>query len=206
LLLEHLESVHNFEFNGVSIKNIKLEPDVQDPNHSCRTCERKFKSRISYRTHLRKVHSILMKPIDVLPKHNTASTDPDLYCNLCHTSYYNQSYIQHHFRSVHSDILPKLNNTDSHCIPCKKSFKSRLLYRKHCKLVHDVKPTMPNLSDKVCCEICKVNYKNEEIHGTHCNRHFDLTKPNPTTINISDNSKVCKHSQYIHKMLNVSAF
>ncbi|KAG2206361.1 hypothetical protein INT46_002669 [Mucor plumbeus] len=172
LLLEHLESVHNFEFNGISIKNIKLEPDVQDPNHSCRTCERKFKSRISYRTHLRKVHSILMKPIDVLPKHNTTSTDPDLYCNLCHTSYYNQSYIQHHFRSVHSDILPKLNNTDSHCIP-----------------LHDVKPTMSNLLDKVCCEICKVAYKNEEIHGTHCNRHSDLTKPNPITINLSDNSK-----------------
>lgn len=213
--MDHLKLVHNFEFNGVSIKNIKLEPDVQDPNHYCRTCDREFKSRLGYRGHLRTVHFILLKAIDISPSDNTASTDPNLYCNLCQTSYCNRSYLQHHIRSAHSDILPKPNNTDNYCISCKKSFKSELLYRKHCRRVHALKPTTPSCPVKHYCKICKITYKSKEIYEAHCNYHCRLTEPKstivnpeivPNTANHNNDSKTCKYPQFTHKMFGVFSF
>lgn len=93
----------------------KINPDFYDPNFHCSSCDRNYKSRKGYRSHLRTVHSLVLhsKPSRNLTKLKPNVSDPNFYCCTCQREYQTKAKYTQHLRSVHKiekEYLEKFKN------------------------------------------------------------------------------------------------
>ncbi|KAL9557104.1 hypothetical protein MBANPS3_001561 [Mucor bainieri] len=56
-VLNHRQSVHN---KHSKIKHINVEPDINDPNDYCKSCESSYPKKHLYRIHLRETHHMIL--------------------------------------------------------------------------------------------------------------------------------------------------
>lgn len=86
-------------------------PDIDDPNNSCRACEKNYNFRSKYRAHLHYVYHIALLLLigNVNRKIAPDPNDSHHYCNVCKKSWMTQGGYRTHCKNVHFMIL-------SHCI------------------------------------------------------------------------------------------
>lgn len=81
----------------------KINPDFYDLNLYCSACDKAFKTRKTYGSHLKTVHSLILysKPSQSLTKLKPNVSDPNFYCCTCQREYRNKAAYTQHLRSVH---------------------------------------------------------------------------------------------------------
>jgi transposase-like protein len=80
--------------------NFDIEPDLEDPNPYCKSCDYKLKRFYNYRLHLRDIHKIVLKSLSKKPKPNykiePGQNDPNHYCKSCDYKFSNRyGYLKH---------------------------------------------------------------------------------------------------------------
>ncbi|KAL9540755.1 hypothetical protein MBANPS3_009501 [Mucor bainieri] len=201
-VLDHRKATHNTR--STKIKHINIEPDVNDPNNYCKSCESYYSSRYLYRGHLRATHHMVLgtevwtKPrADVHPD----PQDPNAYCRSCQRFYSNQGVYREHLKTVHKadlDRLRPVRNTDMippdwndpnlHCSSCDSTFKSRPPIKKS--------PRKTDLVLNNYCNVCKRSYKHTKAYRAHCKKVHGLEPvkfANPNVApDINDPDNYCK--------------
>lgn len=81
-----------------------IKPDFYDPNFHCSACDRNYKSKNSYRSHLRTVHALILHPKQPrsLTKLKPNVSDPNFYCCACQRKYQTKYKYIHHLKSFHN--------------------------------------------------------------------------------------------------------
>ncbi|KAL9537041.1 hypothetical protein MBANPS3_012136 [Mucor bainieri] len=144
--LLHKQEVHNVT-HRTRFKHMDLEPDVDDPNNYCATCEKSFSTKDSYDYHLKSLHFIV-RVRDVLePDVN----DPNFYCQSCDFTYMDQKFYFKHLKSYHG---MKVRSSSS-----SSSFKTRM---------PKVVKKQPK-KNKVCCRACGAGFSNKSYYVYHTN-------------------------------------
>ncbi|GAN11640.1 hypothetical protein MAM1_0768d11218 [Mucor ambiguus] len=161
----HSNSVHNIK-RFKKIKDINVEPDINDPNNYCKSCESQYKSRIMYRTHLKRIHHMMLQSLLKL-KHKFEKTgiapdpeDQNAYCCSCDRFYQNMVCYRRHLKAVHKmtpmqlkhkrrtrransiknpNIVPDYYDPNLHCSSCNQTYGSKKQYRTHCAGVHGLR-------------------------------------------------------------------
>ncbi|KAL0138376.1 C2H2-type zinc finger transcription factor [Mucor lusitanicus] len=132
---QHLQLVHSI-FKSAPPQT-KEKPDIDDSNNYCRACQKNFLSIYNYRSHLRKVHQMMLPFLRVKVDHKQLP-DPynrDYYCSHCR---------QVHFMTLdhHSIVNPKakinVNGPDLYCSQCERSFTTNLCFKRHLGRVHSI--------------------------------------------------------------------
>ncbi|KAK4518427.1 uncharacterized protein ATC70_008644 [Mucor velutinosus] len=168
LLMKHRQTAHNGRgYGGTSIKHLHLNPVLNDPNHHCRACERRFTNLSGYRTHLRLVHHIPR-----LAKHDTQPTTgerstvaaaskpseanhsrtindpqtPKFRCSFCSVRFDSRLTLTQHQINDHKK---RRNSKTAHCIDCNTQYKSTQECSRHRRQVHnaDVRKTSATTAD-----------------------------------------------------------
>ncbi|KAL7313120.1 hypothetical protein PS15m_006904 [Mucor circinelloides] len=175
--LSHMDNAHNVSFAKQAYKRPRENtttpvdtptsatnslPDVHDSNFYCRVCDRTLRSKFSFNSHLRAVHSI--DPDQTLhpaKKRNVLLDidDPDNYCTLCDLKFKDQSTFNQHLRSRHR-IKRKLNTT-----PLTSNAKSK----------QNVLP--PSESQKFVCSVCKQRQPTLGHHRQHLRISHQMVLP-----------------------------
>jgi transposase-like protein len=111
----HLLTVHKMTLESLE-KSIPrrpkpqtdLSPVVDDPNHTCRSCEYQFSSRFAYRKHLWVIHKMKLerlkriKPtLEPQPNISPVVDDPNNNCRSCNHQFSNKRWYRSHLFNVH---------------------------------------------------------------------------------------------------------
>ncbi|CAO3619697.1 unnamed protein product [Mucor fragilis] len=105
--------VHASMIESSSSSLRSTEPDINDPNFHCSSCNFTYKSQPRYWKHLRRTHNIIQTsryPInhDILPDWN----DPNCHCRSCNRSYSSRANYNYHCRHIHGMEKPVKLETD----------------------------------------------------------------------------------------------
>ncbi|KAL9543199.1 hypothetical protein MBANPS3_008230 [Mucor bainieri] len=193
-VLEHRHSIHidkRYTSNR-KIKNIDTEPDIHDHNFYCKSCERRYNNKKIYRSHLKAVHYMVLKPLhnwkardnNVFP--DPDPDDPNLYCRACDHTYARKSSYNRHCQYLHGMKHVKVANQhstmpsslmDTYCQVCDRRFARPNSYRRHLFTIHKVdwrltqqtqSNILPNANDPnfYCCS-CSKKMANKESFKHH---------------------------------------
>ncbi|KAI7907835.1 uncharacterized protein BX663DRAFT_492149 [Cokeromyces recurvatus] len=178
------------------------ELDLKNPNFYCRICDIKYAHNTSYKRHLRRAHNLVnlatqlkytrpnLKP-GVIPDIN----DPNFFCRSCERVYSCGEVYKKHLRNVHKMVTKKpkilytiskiptneqsVNNSDSCCNICNKTYSNKYNLKKHMKNVHRrkakrvIRQQITINNPFLYCYSCKVEYMTE----TSYRQHFKLFHP-----------------------------
>lgn len=174
-VFEHRRLVHRIS-RKVAIKHLELEPDIHDPNNYCRCCERGFESLEKYRSHLKLVHFMRLKPLRIAQRHDSASksSDSEMYRNSSKKFYNLQNY-----------YLQKPDSSKIHCRACDKSLPSEISFQHHLLSVHSIDQKIPEESsvpeiDAVdnFCRVCKLQSASDAAYRRHLRlKHKMILQP-----------------------------
>ncbi|CAO3617052.1 unnamed protein product [Mucor fragilis] len=200
-VLDHFQAVHgigHFRSSG-SFKHMELEPDVHDPNHYCKTCEKTFVSHPKYRQHLIFTHHLRFKPLLVQQTPpNIIEIDPLFCCPLCKTPHpskdaYDQHLTQHHNVNLsrlsmasNTHVLPDWNDPTLHCPSCNVAFSSKKTFKFHCRNIHFMKSPdkfpnreqglLPDIHDRNHhCNVCNITLSSKKVFRQHCRYAHGMT-------------------------------
>ncbi|KAL0135596.1 C2H2-type zinc finger transcription factor [Mucor lusitanicus] len=190
-VLEHRKSNHIGRrlSNHTMVKSLDKEPDLYNPDFYCKSCEKDYSNKNTYRAHLRGVHFMVLKPlrgqtaqkIDATPDPN----DPNLHCKACNFTYQRKSYYKDHCRYTHGLNLAEFAKqtssssslTDSYCQICDKRLSSMSYYRQHLFVVHNINikqiqqkrnDILPNMDDpNFYCHSCEKKMKSKKAFRRH---------------------------------------
>lgn len=100
---DHLRTEHNIKPNISRVRHVDLQPDIDDANFFCRSCERPHVDRHLYYTHLKRVHHMLLQPFK---KPIDPSVQPDIFnanhhCTVCKKEFVNKTGFKRHLILVH---------------------------------------------------------------------------------------------------------
>ncbi|KAL0135510.1 C2H2-type zinc finger transcription factor [Mucor lusitanicus] len=224
-VLEHRKSNHiSSLYNSTTMaKNLDKEPDLYNPDFYCKSCEKGYSDRHTYRNHLRAVHFMVLKrlqirmtqKINVTPDPN----DPNLHCKACNFTYKCKSYYMKHCRYTHGLNPPEFANqtssssssslTDSYCQTCDKRLSSIQSYRRHLFLVHKVnirqiqrkqKDVLPNVNDpNFYCHSCEKKMASKHSFSQHLRWVHSIFKSAPPQSklkpDIDDPNNYCRACQ-----------
>ncbi|OAD06796.1 C2H2-type zinc finger transcription factor [Mucor lusitanicus CBS 277.49] len=224
-VLEHRKSNHIDRCSGshTMVKNLDKEPDLYSPDFYCKSCEKGYSDRHTYRNHLRVVHFMVLKrfqirmtqKINVTPDPN----DPNLHCKACNFTYKCKSYYMKHCRYTHGLNPPKFTNqtssssssslTDSYCQTCDKRLSNIRSYRHHLFVIHKVdirqmqqkqKDALPNVNDPdFYCHSCEKKLANKYSFRQHLKYvHFIFeSAPRQSTLkpDVDDPNNYCRACQ-----------
>ncbi|KAG2195552.1 hypothetical protein INT46_005812 [Mucor plumbeus] len=192
-VVRHLLKKHDITHHNKFIKHIELEPDVDDPNNYCRTCEKKHSTLAKYKFHLKQIHRIHIRTTinprnkDIMPD----ADNPDFYCDSCEKKYYSEDRYRIHLRGYHSmklkprmnpEITPDWDDPDYYCKSCRRKYNVKYTYWKHLQEGHHMtspeirfpNPDNPNLH----CDVCDIKYEDRVIYRDHCRKkHRMKLKP-----------------------------
>ncbi|KAL0141260.1 C2H2-type zinc finger transcription factor [Mucor lusitanicus] len=114
-LLEHRQQVHmKSQRKDCPIKHVSLEPDIDDANYYCRTCEKRFLTRRHYKQHLNLTHHMV----------------------IIKSSSRQQSH--HHQQHVRlKDAQQSINKFSHYCRPCQVFYCSQSSYDAHVLVAHN---------------------------------------------------------------------
>ncbi|KAL9545297.1 hypothetical protein MBANPS3_007215 [Mucor bainieri] len=230
--IDHRRSFHNLYPRKASmIKHMDLEPDIDDPNNFCQSCEITYSKRKLYRHHLTYAHHMLLQTKRVGPLNNLIPDpyDPNFHCCSCETTYPHKYSYRHHLKHIHSirmapnyrttikntDVLPDWNDPTYYCPSCERHYKKKMLFRAHCRKIHRMKDPktkereLPDLHDSnFHCKICDITHKNKQSYRSHCHEVHRMPKPN-NECNIcgksfSSRGYLIRHTFVFHKMTSDS--
>lgn len=111
-------------------------PDIDDPNHYCKSCHRTFDCRSFYRSHLKRKHKIKLEPLIRVPKKPKPKIipdvdDPNFYCKACKQGYKKKTIYRAHLRKLHKmtltslapklthGVVPDVDDPNLYCCSCK---------------------------------------------------------------------------------------
>ncbi|KAL0141745.1 hypothetical protein V8B55DRAFT_1573944 [Mucor lusitanicus] len=197
-VLEHRFSIHNIK-SGISrtIRDSNVEPDIDDPNFYCKSCEQGYKTKEIFRQHLRKTHFLALEKLRSykLPLEGIFPDpdDPKLYCKACNHTYASKINYKRHCRYVHGVTSFKSANQKSntssnmmntYCQACDRRFSSTLTYRRHLFFIHRVdrtvaqqkqNDTVPDADDPnfYCCS-CNKKLGNKKYFKLHLIRKHSI--------------------------------
>ncbi|KAL9548093.1 hypothetical protein PS6_006780 [Mucor atramentarius] len=157
---KHLFIIHNLNFASlannseaaVSEKGAAVKPDVEDPDHYCCVCKRKYTSRSSYIQHIESVHKMTVNPSSLSdPKSLPDPMDPDFYCRICDVTESSMETYRNHCKFVHHMALDPSINTllnpgavidvaspDLYCAQCDYYFSFRNSFESHLRSTHNL--------------------------------------------------------------------
>ncbi|GAN01961.1 hypothetical protein MAM1_0014c01398 [Mucor ambiguus] len=191
-VLDHFEVAHNMDqFRCSSFKHVEMEPDVHDPNHYCKTCEKTFSSYPKYRQHLIFTHHIVFKPMQQAPHSSNVidiSTDQLLRCPLCKVSHQNKRAYDQHLTQYHNvnllrlsmtsnmNVLPDWNDPNLYCPSCITTFNTEQAFKFHCRNIHYMKSPgkfpnkgLPDINDpNHYCKVCNITFMSRKMYANHC--------------------------------------
>lgn len=132
-----------------ALKKTSLEPDTEDPNNSCRTCQKKYSSRRGYRRHLRLIHQmkLALLPAKINDESRPGPDDATYYCDVCKKSWVERVGYRAHCRNVHYKILGyycisnpsaiiDINHPKFYCAQCEHSYCNKQGFKSHLKKIH----------------------------------------------------------------------
>lgn len=128
------------------IPNPHLKPDIDDPNFHCRACLKTFAGKYAYRKHIKVIHQVALEPILKKPS-----------------------------KIKHPELTPDINDVNSYCCACEKSFSTRYGYIYHLRFIHnmdvdnglnmDATPD-PDDANFYCCA-CNKHYDSQHFFRVH---------------------------------------
>ncbi|KAI9474153.1 MAG: hypothetical protein EXX96DRAFT_329111 [Benjaminiella poitrasii] len=166
--------IHLFKFHGVPIEPAKLngcsncivhpelEPDPNDPNLFCRSCEHTYSRLRNFKDHLFKIHNIVVekppRPLKVKshikhPDLEPDPNDPNNYCSFCNRKYTRKYSFKRHLATAHNiesqsttaspkslmeypEIEPDSEDPNLYCRICDCTFVSKAFFKNHLVKVH----------------------------------------------------------------------
>ncbi|KAL9545556.1 hypothetical protein MBANPS3_007091 [Mucor bainieri] len=161
-LLDHRKEAHSINIRkNCPIKHLTLEPDIDDVNHYCRTCEKHFSARQYYKQHLTSTHHMIITPSSKQPEQMHARQQDDKlinalssiskfnhYCKPCQRFYCFQSSYDMHVLVAHSAPSALQSSTTTqlaagtahqpanrYCLMCNKTI-SKDYFKLHTTLLH----------------------------------------------------------------------
>ncbi|KAK4518425.1 Eukaryotic translation initiation factor eIF-1 [Mucor velutinosus] len=200
----HMLEVHNIQHRS-RYKHMDLEPDVDDPNNFCATCEKSFSTKDSFEYHLKTLHFIVRVRQVLEPEVD----DPNFYCRQCDFTYMDQKFYFKHLKSYHGIKVRSLSTKFNANIPkiikrqqkknkiccraCGADFSSKKNYAYHTAFVHGISRKtkvdanmviIPSYEEVYQCRACSGNFNSkqlylEHLHSTHAmNISEDSQTPN----------------------------
>ncbi|KAI8380749.1 hypothetical protein BD560DRAFT_387010 [Blakeslea trispora] len=169
-------------------------PDMYDPDHYCRVCQRTYKSRCSYLCHLRLQHNCHLRPPrgSSQPSTSTVLSPQEVgFCNLCDRSWKRLGDYRNHMNRYHysSDLdktsvdlfscLPDPDAAGFHCLACSnKAFVDQAALELHIEKYHLMKPYVVRTCIREgywlkqdalnhYCRFCIKSHKTDAEHGMH---------------------------------------
>ncbi|KAL9543016.1 hypothetical protein PS6_009510 [Mucor atramentarius] len=216
-VLDHRQAIHNTTHRLP--KNVDLEPDADDPNFYCKACQKHLKQESAYRSHLRKIHHMVLKDLQqkrqrngIRPESNDTDDDyaSDEVTN-CSKRVYHEHPKKHHDMNLspseatnsHSE-LPVWSDPSLYCAQCNLTYKSKRTYSQHCQIIHmmgaptkDTRTSTANSKDpKIYCTLCKRIYKNKGFLRRHHNdvhgiKHVKSFPKSEAMLNVTDLKYYC---------------
>ncbi|OAD04188.1 C2H2-type zinc finger transcription factor [Mucor lusitanicus CBS 277.49] len=106
-----------------------LEPDVNDPNFYCRSCNHTYPHKHVYRQHLKRFHKMKLRSLNLLNKNPAILpdwNDANFHCNSCNRTYASLPSYHLHCRTIH-DLrapqkptgvpgVPDIDDPNNHCV------------------------------------------------------------------------------------------
>lgn len=152
------EPVHRIK----CISNPNIQPDPFDPDFFCKSCQRQYASRTSYRTHFSQYHPsvkldgrrrLLEDPITLEMDGGNHSNKK---CTICDREFHKRQYYIKHIDLFHKDgnrelvtkwgrnrkskvdsnIIPIWDDPNWYCRSCRQAYSSRRYYHKHISILH----------------------------------------------------------------------
>ncbi|KAL9559098.1 hypothetical protein MBANPS3_000579 [Mucor bainieri] len=196
-VMRHRKSVHNVKGFTTIIKHVYLTPDNNDPNNYCKSCEKTFPTRATYKQHLTHTHYLAWTKSWVAPsKTNHAiipdPDDPNFHCRSCNSTYAQRYAYRNHLKRIHNmqvppksrssiknnSVLPDWNDPSKYCPSCDRQYQTRKNFIDHCTKTHDMRSPniqrckeedLPVLRDpNFHCKVCNIGHKNEYRYRMHC--------------------------------------
>ncbi|KAL9556245.1 hypothetical protein MBANPS3_001970 [Mucor bainieri] len=222
-VLEHRKSTHlTRTWSNRKIKNMETEPDIHDHNFYCKSCERSYKDRNKYRSHLRAVHYMILKsPPNLKAPDNDVFPDPDdpsLHCRACDHTYTRKDTYKQHCRYSHGMKHVKFasrssasnSTTDTYCQTCDIRLSSVRSYHQHMFVVHEVEirppqqkrnDVLPDVNDpNFYCQSCEKKMASKCTFRAHLMLVHSIfqsasRKKSRSKPNVNDPNKYCRACQ-----------
>ncbi|GAN06803.1 hypothetical protein MAM1_0136c06293 [Mucor ambiguus] len=216
-LLVHRQSVHHI--TQKPIKNIDLEPDVNDRTYYCKSCEEYLSGGPAYQMHIHKIHHMNLKSLQqkMQPVNTTLDiNEPDYHCSSCELTYQDEQAYQEHLKKHHemkpstakirdsSGELPAWDDSSYHCASCNFTCSSRKSYNQHCRSAHKMKPREEpagtTAHSRLYCEACRREFKTTETlkrHNKYIHRHAS-PEAVPDVMDLNNYCNKCEQS-YLDK-------
>ncbi|CAO0798702.1 unnamed protein product [Mucor circinelloides] len=187
-VLDHRQAIHNITHRLP--KNVDLEPDADDPNFYCKSCQEHLRRESAYRSHLRKVHHMVLKDLQRKRQRNGIRSDSnDTDDNYTSDEAINRSkrvYHEHLKKNCDMNlspseatnshgVLPVWDDSGLYCPQCNFTCKSKRTYTQHCQIVHlmraptkDARTSTADIKDpRYYCNACKKSCYNEAGYQNH---------------------------------------
>ncbi|KAI9260851.1 hypothetical protein EDC94DRAFT_585036 [Helicostylum pulchrum] len=85
-------------------------PDIDEIGYHCTACDKIYKNRAAYKTHLHKIHGIILPRL--------------------------RSYKARH--NINYDIIANMDDENNHCASCNKTYSNRRNYMHHLTTIHNM--------------------------------------------------------------------
>lgn len=141
--------------------NLNIQPDPNDLNFYCPSCQLQYLSRHSYRAHIRKFHPTIKletkkisSGISPIIAEIDAGNDRNTRCTICDRGYKSRRRYKYHMKVYHKNgkrepvgstrrksipnpnVIPKWDDPANHCRSCSKSYSTKGNYQTHIKKIH----------------------------------------------------------------------
>ncbi|KAK4518409.1 Translation machinery-associated protein 46 [Mucor velutinosus] len=195
-----------------SVELGQVEPDIDDPNFYCRSCNYTLSNKSGYRSHLKKYHKMNLKPL--VPIRNPAILpdwdDPYQYCKSCNYTYASRNTYKAHCKYFHkmkaptrSAGIPDIRDPNSYCKVCNHTYKSKSSYITHCVIVHKIRRGQRFANPEATPDVQDPNNYCIRCDRTFCSRYafrnhlfrihqLKLSLPNEIAPDIDDPNNHCR--------------
>lgn len=230
--MDHRKLAHSVFLKENTIIHPYLEPNVNDPDFYCCSCEASYLTRREYREHLREIHHmilmVLADEIRSLTNTNTADILPDpddinFYCRVCQVSYRTLQKYRTHLKHFHNmiltpfkgkmkDALLNVDDPNFHCSACDITHKTKFAYHSHLRNRHvphtagpNANPTIkPNLNDhnNYCCS-CDMQFLCRKWYDNHLKTRHGVKFRNGTILpDWNDPNNYCQSCETLFSNIN----
>ncbi|GAN01924.1 hypothetical protein MAM1_0014d01361 [Mucor ambiguus] len=221
--LLHKQEVHNIS-HRTRYKRMNLEPDVDDPNNYCATCEKTFSTKDSFEYHLKTLHFIVRVREVLEPDVD----DPNFYCQSCDFTYMNQKFYYKHLKSYHGikvrsssssrhkSNMPKITKKQQKrnkicCRACGADFSSKKNYAYHTNFVHGISRKtkldanmviIPFYEESYQCRACSSTFGSKQMYLEHLHMTHSMNiSEDSNTPDVNDPNfycRVCDSTSFSH--------
>lgn len=178
-----MHKVYMRESTQIRIK--ALQPDPNDPNFYCRSCDTHYVTIGQYRVHLRQApHFMNLSPIQLKRRRRWTLHDnnldekgeSDTYCTSCSMSYSSPQQLSQHFRRLHKKyveprkgkpdfaIEPDPNDPDIYCKSRKFKFLHLSSYKSHLTKINKMRlSTRSKKKDSIIDKHIQLEHEMEDL-------------------------------------------